>query len=46
LRELQRPIRECHARQLGHMPAKALRELVALLRVARKPHEIPDGTWH
>jgi DNA-binding MarR family transcriptional regulator len=46
LRELQKPIRECHARQLGHMPARALRDLVALLRAAREPHEIPNGTWH
>ena len=45
LRDLQKPIRECHARQLGHLPAKALRDLVALLRAAREPHETPDGNW-
>jgi DNA-binding MarR family transcriptional regulator len=45
LRELQKPIRECHARQLGHLPARALRNLVALLRTARQPHETPDGNW-
>jgi len=46
LRELQKPIRDCHARQLGHLPARALRELIALLRAAREPHEPPDGNWH
>ena len=45
LRELQKPIRVCHSRQLGHLPAKALRELVALLRAAREPHETPAGIW-
>jgi DNA-binding MarR family transcriptional regulator len=45
VRELQKPIRECHARQLGHLPAKALRDLIALLQVAREPHEAPDGIW-
>ncbi len=45
LRELQKPIRECHARQLGHLPAKVLRGLIALLQSAREPHETPDGKW-
>jgi DNA-binding MarR family transcriptional regulator len=45
LRELQKPIRDCHARQLGHLSAKSLRDLIALLRAAREPHEIPDGNW-
>jgi DNA-binding MarR family transcriptional regulator len=45
LRELQKPIRECHSRQLGHLPAKTLRELIALLRAAREPHEPPQGIW-
>jgi DNA-binding MarR family transcriptional regulator len=45
LRQLQKPIREFHARQLGHIPAKALRDLIALLRAAREPHEPIDGIW-
>jgi len=45
LRELQKPIRDCHARQLGHLPAKALRDLISLLRVVREPHETPEGNW-
>lgn len=37
------PLRECHARQLGHLPAADLKKLTALLHAARKPHE-PDGS--
>jgi DNA-binding MarR family transcriptional regulator len=39
LDELAGPVRECHRRQLGHLSAKSLRELVALLKSAREPHE-------
>ena len=42
LEELQKPIRECHVRQLGHLSASDLKELIALLRAAREPH---DGEW-
>jgi DNA-binding MarR family transcriptional regulator len=45
LRELETPIRECHARQLGHLSAKQLHELVALLHAARSPHEGTAGAW-
>jgi DNA-binding MarR family transcriptional regulator len=45
LKELQRPIQECHQRQLGHLSAKDLRDLVALLQAARKPHEPEGGSW-
>jgi DNA-binding MarR family transcriptional regulator len=39
------PLRECHARQLGHLSATDLRTLTHLLKIAREPHE-PDGsTW-
>lgn len=37
------PLRACHARQLGHLPAADLKKLVALLKAAREPHE-PDGS--
>src|SRR4051794_17640072 len=36
---LRQPVRDCHARQLGHLPRKDLETLVALLRAARLPHE-------
>jgi DNA-binding MarR family transcriptional regulator len=48
LRLLQRladPVRECHQRQLGHLPARELTVLADLLRKARRPHELPDGDW-
>lgn len=44
LRRLAGPLRECHARQLGHLPAADLKHLIALLRAARAPHE-EDGVW-
>jgi DNA-binding MarR family transcriptional regulator len=45
LDELQEPLRECHARQLGHLTRTQLRDLTALLRAARLPHEDADGSW-
>lgn len=45
LRDLDGPVRDCHARQLGHLSAAELKTLVALLRAARAPHEAPDDPW-
>ena len=45
LDELQEPLRECHARQLGHLTRTQLRGLTALLRAARLPHEDADSSW-
>jgi DNA-binding MarR family transcriptional regulator len=45
LRELREPLRRCHARQLGHLSRKELKDLVALLRAARRPHEDPSSSW-
>jgi DNA-binding MarR family transcriptional regulator len=45
LRELAGPVRACHARQLGHLRAAQLRQLVELLSEARRPHEDPEGSW-
>jgi DNA-binding MarR family transcriptional regulator len=45
LHELQEPLRECHARQLGHLPQKALHDLIELLHAAREPHETKNSTW-
>jgi DNA-binding MarR family transcriptional regulator len=45
LDDLREPVRDCHARQLGHLPRKDLEALVALLRAARLPHELPDSPW-
>src|SRR5436305_9827652 len=43
LRTLREPLRQCHARQLGHLSAHELRDLAALLRAVRLPHEDPAG---
>jgi|SRR5262245_3383490 len=45
LGELDGPVRECHARQLGHLPREQLQQLADLLRSARDPHEDPDSPW-
>jgi DNA-binding MarR family transcriptional regulator len=45
LRELGEQVRACHARQFGHLSEKELRDLIALLRAARRPHEETDSTW-
>jgi DNA-binding MarR family transcriptional regulator len=45
LREIRDPLRACHARQLGHLSQRELKELNALLRAARLPHEEADSSW-
>jgi DNA-binding MarR family transcriptional regulator len=45
LASLRKPIRECHVRQLGHLSAGDLKDLIALLRTAREPHEPRDSNW-
>jgi DNA-binding MarR family transcriptional regulator len=45
LRELGDALRQCHVQQLGHLSQKELKELAALLRAARLPHEDPESTW-
>jgi DNA-binding MarR family transcriptional regulator len=43
LDEMAGPLRECHAKQLGHLSPTELKKLTSLLRTAREPHE-PDGS--
>ncbi len=45
LSEISVPLQECHARQLGHMTAADLKQLCALLREARDPHEEEESSW-
>lgn len=45
LAAMRGPVRDCHARQLGHLSRKDLETLIGLLRAARLPHEDPDNTW-
>ncbi len=39
LLELDRPVRKCHEKQLGHMTQTSMKQLISLLKTARKPHE-------
>jgi len=45
LKELQRPLAQCHQKQVGHLSAKELKKLCELLSRAREPHESEDGFW-
>lgn len=45
LDEIAGPLRECHAKQLGHLPKAELKQLATLLRAARQPHEPADSVW-
>lgn len=38
LQQIAKPIRECHQRQLGHVPEEQLVKLIELLQAARQPH--------
>jgi DNA-binding MarR family transcriptional regulator len=46
LKKLDKPVRECHERQLGHLPQAQLRQLIELLHAARQPHEKSTSIWH
>lgn len=43
--QIARPLRECHERQLGHLPPAALQQLTELLHAARQPHESDGSVW-
>lgn len=45
LERIAEPLRECHARQLGHLAPDDLRRLCDLLRAAREPHEYGGSSW-
>jgi DNA-binding MarR family transcriptional regulator len=45
LAEMKDPIRDCHAKQLGHLSRNELESLIELLQAAREPHEGEDSTW-
>jgi DNA-binding MarR family transcriptional regulator len=45
LRQLREPVRACHARQLGHLSRKTLKDLVVMLHAARLPHEDSGSNW-
>src|SRR5262249_37634955 len=45
LRALRDPVRQCHARQLGHLSRRELERLRAAVRAARRPHEDASSNW-
>lgn len=45
LDQMQAPLRECHASQLGHLSGDDLRDLGRLLHAARLPHEPETSEW-
>jgi DNA-binding MarR family transcriptional regulator len=45
LKQIDKPLRECHQQQLGHLSEMQLEQLVSLLQQARAPHEPEDSTW-
>jgi DNA-binding MarR family transcriptional regulator len=45
LDELARPVREMHARQLGHLTPAELKQLVSLSKQVRAPHEDASCDW-
>lgn len=45
VKQIDKPLRECHQQQLGHLSDAQLKELVKLLQLARAPHEQEGSTW-
>ncbi len=45
VKEIDKPLRECHQQQLGHLSATDLAELIRLLKLAREPHEKETSIW-
>lgn len=45
LKELDTPVRACHEKQLGHLPAEKLEQLNDLLRLIRQRHEPEGSPW-
>jgi DNA-binding MarR family transcriptional regulator len=45
LDEVAAPLRACHAKQLGHLNITEIEKLIALLRLAREPHEPAGSVW-
>jgi DNA-binding MarR family transcriptional regulator len=45
LDQLAAEVCACHTKQLGHLSPGEMKTLVALLKKARQPHELPDSQW-
>lgn len=45
LAQLSDAVQDCHKRQLGHLSARDLKQLVELLQSVRQPHEDVGSSW-
>jgi DNA-binding MarR family transcriptional regulator len=45
VKQIDKPLRDCHQRQLGHLNDAQLKQLLQLLQLARAPHEDAESTW-
>jgi DNA-binding MarR family transcriptional regulator len=45
LAQLSDAVQDCHKRQLGHLSARDLKQLVELLQSVRQPHEEVGSSW-
>lgn len=45
VKQIARPLAECHRRQLGHLSSADLKQLTQLLKKARGPHESVQSPW-
>jgi DNA-binding MarR family transcriptional regulator len=45
LQTIAGPLQECHQRQLGHLTDEEVKQLTALLQIARRPHEKAGSNW-
>jgi len=45
LEQIADEVRDCHARQLGHLEPQEMKSLIELLRKARQPHEAQGSDW-
>lgn len=45
LEQIAEEVRNCHARQLGHLEPQEMKSLIELLRKARQPHEAQGSEW-
>ncbi|RIK79705.1 MAG: MarR family transcriptional regulator [Planctomycetota bacterium] len=45
VKQIAKPLAECHRRQLGHLSSADLKQLTQLLKKARGPHEGERSQW-
>jgi DNA-binding MarR family transcriptional regulator len=45
IKQLRRPLAQCHEKQMGHLTPNELKTLCDLLSRVREPHETDDGFW-